>query len=248
MRRLTITCVLFCSLTCVALASAMVVRPDARSGSADARRASVARATRFLLGDRAIESNSDRSRARVARAFPFKADHTGTARSIALYVDRGSSARKILVGMYNNVSGKPSKLLVSGSLTNPASGQWDSVDIGSAPVAARRMYWLVVVGQGGTAHLRDRVGGAASAKRQRSAGFSRCRERGRPGRGSARVRSRATRRAPSLSLRGRAMRRQRPRPRRSARRCPRRRLPRRRCPRCGIARRRLQRVRRASPE
>jgi hypothetical protein len=128
-----------------------VIVARTRSGAA------LASAGTILIGSEAVYGNRDSLAAGTAEAFPFTASASGSATSIHVYVDTGSSATKVVVGLYQNSSGHPSTLLSTGSLRSPQSGAWNSVPIGSVAVSQGARYWLAVLGVGGTLRYRDLV-------------------------------------------------------------------------------------------
>jgi len=116
---------------------------------------SLAAAT-LLLGDRSVESLQDNDAAGLAEAFSFSASASGGAQSISVYVDSGSSASGLAVGMYADNNRHPGSLLASGSTSAPVAGQWNDVTLNSTPTLSRgTSYWLAVLGTGGQLNFRD---------------------------------------------------------------------------------------------
>ena len=117
----------------------------------------------FLLGDRKIESRQVRSASGAAETFPFRSDAAGTASSIEIYVDTHNRARHLIVGLYSNDSG-PARRLMSGSLSSPQAGSWNSVPAGPAAIEPGRTYWVTVLGLDGALSLRARSATACTSE------------------------------------------------------------------------------------
>src|SRR5271155_2028933 len=71
------------------------------------RSRSVAAATSVLLGDTAVEWQYDSLVAGEAEAFRLRADSSGLAGAANVFVDAGTSAGKLIVGLYSSASGHP---------------------------------------------------------------------------------------------------------------------------------------------
>ena len=95
---------------------------------------------------------------------------TGSVSSLRVYVDGGSTAGSVVVGLYTNNAGHPGALLASGTITSPAAGQ-NTVSVSSASVTAGQTYWIAVLGPTGTLKFRDRgaVGAGSSETSQQTA-------------------------------------------------------------------------------
>src|SRR5262245_14852662 len=89
--------------------------------------ASSAAASSFLVGKQQVQSAPDSSPAGMAQAFSYTARASGTTSDIDLYVNTGTTATKVLVGVYSDSSGKPGSLLASGSMGSPLAGAWNDV-------------------------------------------------------------------------------------------------------------------------
>jgi hypothetical protein len=123
----------------------------------------------MLFGNRRVGPVVDVSRPGWAQAFPFRSIGSGTIATVKLYVDRHNRARRIAVAVYSGSACRPGSMITRGELKRPKRGAWDAVHVQPAPVAAARMYWLVVLGKRGTLSLRDRGGkvcGAMVARRR----------------------------------------------------------------------------------
>ena len=145
-----------CLLVTVAVAAAQTdPRPRPSSGisapqhllSADAAPAVV------LFGHRSAGRTVTRFPTGGAHAFRFRSFTLGSARSIAVYVDRHSRARTLVVGLYSDRRGRPGSLLTSGSRRLRRAGGWVSVTVRPAGMA-KTFYWIAVQGKGAALLLR----------------------------------------------------------------------------------------------
>src|SRR4051794_7772476 len=71
-------------------------------------------ATSSLVGSQSLYQNVDSNSAGVAEAFRTTASSSGAVGSLSLYVDSGSTAKSLVVGLYANNAGHPGALLGSG--------------------------------------------------------------------------------------------------------------------------------------
>jgi hypothetical protein len=117
---------------------------------------------RVLLGDRRIARTSDYNPATEAQAFLYRAIASGSASHAEVYVDSGSLATHLKVGLYSDHRGKPSILLASGALSAPRSGAWNEVRLSRVQLREGRRYWIALQGTGGKLSYRDTGHGSAS--------------------------------------------------------------------------------------
>ena len=117
------------------------------NGSADAG---------VLLGARTVEPVVGADRAGVAQAFPFRSRFTGKATSIHVYIGSRNRAKGLRVALYSNTKCRPGSRLMTGSLRRLRARRWNAVAVRNATVRAGRIYWLAVLGRGGTLRFRDR--------------------------------------------------------------------------------------------
>jgi hypothetical protein len=108
-----------------------------------------------LVGSNTIQPFSDYVSAGRAAAFKRVAAASGTADTLAIYVDAADGATKIMIGLYSDNGGIPSALLASGVLNSPAKGAWNSVGIQSTSITSGATYWLALLGNSGTPVWRD---------------------------------------------------------------------------------------------
>jgi hypothetical protein len=125
-----------------------------------------------LFGNQTVESSTDNNQAGLAEAFPFSGHISGTAHSIAVYVDSHSTARTVLAALYADSSGRPGSLLASGTLASPKAGAWNTLPISATTVSASKSYWVAVLGKGGTMYFRDRASGPCQSVNSAQTGLS----------------------------------------------------------------------------
>ena len=126
------------------------------SSGSDPAAAHVARAAasrhtsmRFLFGRRRIVPSAGPHVAGRAMAFRFQEAARGSAGAITVYVTASSTSKTLLAGLYTDRGGKPGSLLASGA-RSVSSGRWVTVTIKRTPLAKGRVYWIAVLGKGGT--------------------------------------------------------------------------------------------------
>ncbi len=123
-------------------------------------RAAGAGPAKVLLGDTTVESQHDALVAGRLEAFRLRANASGHAASLWLYLDARSGATRVVVGLYGNRHGRPGALLATGSILAPRSGAWNAVTLTRAPrLVLGRSYWLTVLGEGGMLRYRARLHG-----------------------------------------------------------------------------------------
>jgi hypothetical protein len=116
-----------------------------------------------LLGDTAVESQHASLVAGKAEAFRLRADKSGLAAAVHVYVDARTSARRLTVGLYSSARGHPGTLLSTGS-TSPEQSTWATVSIAPVEILVGRSYWLAILDRGGRLHYRDRAHGRCPTK------------------------------------------------------------------------------------
>jgi hypothetical protein len=108
-----------------------------------------------LLGLDSIQDFADSDAAGEAEAFRFLAGGSGRAGTVTLYVDSGSRATTLDVGVYDDAGGDPGTLLASGRLDEIRPGAWNTMDLGSAAtLSSGTPYWIAVLGRGGRIDFR----------------------------------------------------------------------------------------------
>jgi hypothetical protein len=117
-----------------------------------------------LMGDQSNATFHDSNASGMAQAFQYSATTTGTASALDVYVDSGSTATGLTVGLYKDASGKPGALLATGSLASPKAAAWNGVTL-KQPIALTQgqPYWIALLGTGGTLHYEDTAGGSGAS-------------------------------------------------------------------------------------
>ncbi len=110
----------------------------------------------MLLGNNALESRHISVAAGRSRAFRFRAIARGPVAEAHVYVDSGSNANSLTVGLYSNGRGRPGTLLSTGSINLMVVGAWNSVRLRPVTLRSGGIYWLAVLGEGGVLSYRDR--------------------------------------------------------------------------------------------
>ncbi|MDX6667051.1 MAG: hypothetical protein QOK04_431, partial [Solirubrobacteraceae bacterium] len=117
----------------------------------------------FLVGDQAIEPGADSNSMGMAEAFQTTAAATGTVSSMSVYLDTGSTAGRVVIGLYTDGGVHPGTLLTQAVITAPRAAAWNTVTVPGASVTAGTRYWTAILGtQSGVPRFRDRSGGCKS--------------------------------------------------------------------------------------
>jgi plastocyanin len=110
-----------------------------------------------LLGDQRVEAHTDSNSAGRAEAFQYIATASGSANKLYVYLDGGSAATRVIVGLYTTGPGDiPGTLLVQGTIANPVKGAWNSVTVSPVAVTAGTKYWIAVLGPSGAGIIQFR--------------------------------------------------------------------------------------------
>ena len=125
-----------------------------------------------LLGDQSSAPSADSNSAGVAQAFAYQATASGTTSDIEFYVNSGTTASKLLLGIYADANGKPGSLLTSGSVASPKAQAWNDVGVGSVTVTAGNTYWIALLGTGGQIDYQDTWGGSGSSYVEATTGLA----------------------------------------------------------------------------
>ena len=115
------------------------------------------------MGDQAVETAADSNPAGVAEAYQTTAVASGNHATLSVYVDTGSTASRVVAGVYTNASGHPGALLAQGTLNAPVAGAWNDISLTSVPIASGTSYWIALLGPSGTIKFRDRCCGKGTA-------------------------------------------------------------------------------------
>jgi PKD repeat protein len=121
-----------------------------------------------LAGADVIGTNTSAADVGRGEVYRTTATAAGTATSLRLYVDAGSTATQLGLGLYANASNKPGALLGQGKITTVAPGAWNDVPLPSGiPLTNGTVYWIGLLNPStgtGTLRWRDRAGGSGGAE------------------------------------------------------------------------------------
>jgi fibronectin type 3 domain-containing protein len=117
----------------------------------------------LLLGSNTVQATPDSNASGSAEAFKYTAAASGAAGTLKFYVDGGSTAASLKVGVYSDNANKPGSLLTSGTVGSPAAGAWNTATLSpSATLTSGTAYWIGFLGTGGTLNYRDAASGSCS--------------------------------------------------------------------------------------
>ena len=122
--------------------------------------------TRSVLGT--VDSNSPGS----AQAYAYTPHRSGKVGHLSVFLDRTSTAGRVVIGVYADADGRPGQLLTSGTITTPAAGAWNTVAVSTASVHNGDVYWLAILqpsGTRGSIEYRDTNGTGTAAPMSASA-------------------------------------------------------------------------------
>src|SRR5205823_873829 len=105
----------------------------------------------------------------LAEAFQYTNAQAGTVGELGVYVDTGTTATRVVVGLYSDnggATGSPATLLASGVITAPVAGRFNTVAVTPVAVTAGTKYWIAVLSTGGEVHFRDVADSAAGGLAQ----------------------------------------------------------------------------------
>ncbi len=114
-----------------------------------------------LVGTKTVGSVTDSNPQGKAEAFRTTAATTGSVTSLSVYLDSGSTATKLVAGLYTDKNGHPGTLLKQGTLSSPGSGGWKKVSLPPVSINAGSKYWIALLGTGGKLWFRDAAGGTS---------------------------------------------------------------------------------------
>jgi len=115
-----------------------------------------------LIGDATVAPSTDANASGSAEAFQVTAPGPGTVTVLNAFVDSSSAARTLVAGLYSDSGGHPGTLLAQGSLSSPAPGAWNVVNVPTTTVTSGVAYWIALLGTGGTLAFRDHCCGGGT--------------------------------------------------------------------------------------
>lgn len=108
-----------------------------------------------LLGNTAIEPWGYSISAGSSEAFKVKAVGSGSVGAFHIYLGEMNKATSVELGLYTNSNGATS-LLANGIIKSPKRSAWNEASISSSlKIEAGTIYWLAILGQGGSVRYRD---------------------------------------------------------------------------------------------
>jgi hypothetical protein len=87
----------------------------------------------------------------------------GTVNSLSVYLDTGTTANSVDVGIYADDNNHPGSLLTQGQIADPQPGAWNTVQL-ATPITEGQPYWIAVLGEGGGLVLRDQRGSSIGSE------------------------------------------------------------------------------------
>src|SRR5439155_15191237 len=114
-----------------------------------------------LIGDQTVQPQQVRVAGGQAAAYQYIAAFSGQASMIRLFVDSGTTAPVIRVGLYADENGSPGTILTQGSVAGLTVG-WASIVVPPVALVQSQRYWIVVLSPLGNVNLRDSILGGSS--------------------------------------------------------------------------------------
>ena len=110
---------------------------------------SVSNPPHFVMGNETLEPWVNYKPQGTAQAIQVTPENTGSLTNVQVYLDAGSTATELVVGIYNNNNGHPGTLVAQGQLNTLKYGAWNSVPIPVTPVTSTQPYWIAILGTNG---------------------------------------------------------------------------------------------------
>ena len=111
-----------------------------------------------LAGSATVEAGADGNAAGTAEAFLATVTASGTVAQLSVYIDVGSKASPVVVGLYSDAGGHPGALLTQGTIAAPVVKAWNAVPVPSATLTAGQQVWMALLSPVGTGVVRFRDG------------------------------------------------------------------------------------------
>lgn len=122
----------------------------------------------LLLGNRHVGRRAELAAAGRVEVFEFRAQRSGIARAVHLYLNPLSEARSVRVALYTNLRGRPGSVRDRGLLRHPSRGKWNRIGIHPLRLDTGTRYWVALLGIGGRIGLRAAAGRCDSEQSLRS--------------------------------------------------------------------------------
>lgn len=121
-----------------------------------------------LVGNDTLEAYQDSNGAGSAEAFKYTALTSGTANTIALYLNNDNAATRVRVGIYTDNNGNPGTLLSQAEITNTVEGSWNILTLPTTTITQGTNYWIAVLSprNRGIVRFRDKASGGTSVGSQ----------------------------------------------------------------------------------
>ena len=104
---------------------------------------------KVVLGVTDIGEVIDNNNQGIAEAFVDVAKESRTISGIDMYVNSGSSSKKIIVGIYSDRNGHPYSRLSTGSISNINNGEWNRIPVSTIAVKSGTKYWVAILSSNG---------------------------------------------------------------------------------------------------
>src|SRR6266542_4769389 len=89
-----------------------------------------------------------------ANAFQYTATASGTATQLQVFLDDGTMASQVQVGLYSDSGGHPGTLLTQGTINTPVNWAWNAVPVPPVSVTANTKYWIAVLSPTGAGKIK----------------------------------------------------------------------------------------------
>jgi PKD repeat protein len=119
---------------------------------------SVSNPMQFVMGDKNVEPWIETRAQGTAEAFQTVPAKSNVVTNVQVYLDAGSTATELVVGIYKDKYGHPGDRIAEGKISNLKAGAWNSAPISAASVTAGRPYWIAILGSQGQIAFHDQVG------------------------------------------------------------------------------------------
>jgi hypothetical protein len=109
-----------------------------------------------LTGEQHVQIDSNALvRSGFSEAYPTQVAADGTLASLHVYVDHGTTAARLIAGVYSDNGGHPGDLLTTGTLVGPVPDAWNTVAVPAVQVDGGTTVWIALLGRGGMLGYRD---------------------------------------------------------------------------------------------
>ncbi|WP_157592116.1 calcium-binding protein [Solirubrobacter soli] len=99
----------------------------------------------------------------LPEAYRAIASTAATVDHVSLRVAAGTTASRLVIGVYADNNGHPGQLLTTGELAAPTPDAWNEVSVAPTALAAGLPYWIAVMGTGGALRIANHDGGTGNS-------------------------------------------------------------------------------------